>query len=272
MKKKSSTWIIGIIAWIVALVYFYPILIMFLNSFKTEQQAVHMPPSFVFHPTLANYQLVLNSGVFAFLGNSLIASVLSTVIAMLVGTPVAYALAIYKPKRGDDIFFWFITTKILPSVGVVVPIYLIFKDLGMLDSVYALSLLYIGMNTPIVVWMMRSFFTDIPYEVIESSRVDGATGLSLIWRVILPLVRPGLFSTSLLCLVFAWNEFFFAVNVTYTHAATLPMLVSSFMTSEGLFWSKISAIGTIAVLPPVIFGWIAQKQLVRGLSMGAVKG
>lgn len=270
--KKSGTWIFGIIAWIVAIVYFYPVLVMFLNGFKNEQQAVQMPPSLIFHPTLANYQLLFSSGVLAYLGNSLIVSVLSTIIAMLIGTPVAYALAIHKSKRSDDIFFWFITTKILPSVGIIVPVYFIFKDLGILDSVYSLSLLYIGMNTPLVVWMMRSFFTDIPYEVIESSQVDGASGFALIWRIILPLVRPGLFSTALLCLVFAWNEFFFAVNVTYTHAATLPILVSSFMTSEGLFWSKISAIGTVAVLPPVLFGWLAQKQLVRGLSMGAVKG
>lgn len=270
--RSSKKWVLGIVAWIVAIIYFYPLLIMFLNGFKTEQQAVHMPPSLFFHPTLANYQLVFHSGVFAYLGNSLIASVLSTIVALAIGTPVAYALAIYKPKHGDDIFFWFITTKILPSVGVIVPVYLIFKDLGMLDSIYGLSLLYVGMNTPIVVWMMRSFFSDIPLEVIESSRVDGAVGFSLVAKVILPLVRPGLFATALLCVVFAWNEFFFAVNITYTHAATLPILVASFMTSEGLFWSKLCAIATVAVLPPVIFGWIAQKQLVRGLSMGAVKG
>ncbi|QQE77902.1 carbohydrate ABC transporter permease [Alicyclobacillus sp. SO9] len=270
--KRSKKAVIGIVAWLVAIVYFYPILVMFLNGFKTEQQAVHMPPSLVFHPTLHNYQLVFSSGVFSYLGNSLIAAIGSTIIALAIGVPAAYALAIYKPKHGDDIFFWFITTKILPSVGVIVPVYIMFRDLNMLDTLYGLSLLYIGMNTPIVVWMMRSFFTDIPYSVIESSQVDGAHGFALIWRIILPLVRPGLFATSLLCLVFSWNEFFFALNITDTHAATLPILVSSFMTSEGLFWSKLSAIGTIAVLPPVIFGWIAQKQLVRGLSMGAVKG
>ncbi|UOF91092.1 carbohydrate ABC transporter permease [Fodinisporobacter ferrooxydans] len=255
-----------------AIAYFFPIFLMFITGFKTERDAFHMPPTLFFHPTLVNYENVFNSGIAAFMGNSLIAAFGSTIVSLLLGAPVAYALAIYKPKKGDDIFFWFISTKILPPVGVIIPIYLLFKNLGLLDSLTGLILLYTGMNTPTVVWMMRSFFSDIPYEVIEACQVDGATGLQAVFRVIIPLVKPGLISTGLLCMVFAWNEFFLAVNISYTNSATLPVLVSSFMTSEGLFWAKLSAVSTVAVLPALILGWFTQKQLVRGLTMGAVKG
>jgi sorbitol/mannitol transport system permease protein len=257
---------------IVAIAYFFPIFLMFITGFKTERDAFHMPPTLIFHPTLDNYTQVFHSGILAYMGNSIIASVCSTILSLLLGAPVAYALAIYKPKKADDIFFWFISTKILPPVGVIIPVYLLFKNLGLLDSLTGLVILYTGMNIPVVVWMMRSFFSDIPFEVIEACQVDGAAGLQAVWKVILPLVRPGLISTGLLCMIFAWNEFFLAVNISYTSSATLPVLVASFMTSEGLFWAKLSAVSTVAVLPALILGWFTQKQLVRGLTMGAVKG
>jgi sorbitol/mannitol transport system permease protein len=271
MKKMGSI-LLTVITYIIALLYFFPVLWMFITGFKSEGDAVKMPPSLIFHPTLENYQLVWSSGVGLYLKNSSVVALSSTLLSLALGVPAAYALAMFKLKKGDDILFWFISTKMLPAVGVIIPIYLVFKNMNLLDSSIALIVLYTAMNVPLVVWMMRSFFKDIPYELIEAYQVDGATGWQGFFKVTFPLIRPGIISTALLCLVFAWNEFFFGVSLTYTNASTMPVYMSSFMTQEGLFWAKMSAVATIAVLPALILGWFTQKQLVRGLTMGAVKG
>ncbi|WP_027417960.1 carbohydrate ABC transporter permease [Aneurinibacillus terranovensis] len=271
MKKPLSV-ILTLVTYLVALIYFSPILWMFITGFKNEGEAVIMPPSLFFTPTLDNYQLIWSSGAASFLQNSAVVSITSTLLSLLLGVPAAYALAMFKLKKADDILFWFISTKMLPAVGVVIPMYLIYKNLHVLDSSLALILLYTSMNVPLVVWMMRSFFKDIPYELIEATQVDGASGLQGFFKVTFPLARPGVISTGLLCLIFAWNEFLFGVTLTSTNAATMPVYMASFMTQEGLFWAKMSAVATIAVLPALILGWFTQKQLVRGMTMGAVKG
>lgn len=270
--KKLLAGLLTICTYLAAFIYFFPLLWMFITGFKNEGEAVIMPPSILFSPTLDNYKIVWGSGIGVFLGNSAFIVVISTLLALILGVSAAYALSMFRMKKADDVLFWFISTKMLPAVGVIIPVYIIFKKLGLLDSHLALIILYTAMNIPLAVWMMRSFFNDIPYEIIESTQVDGATGLQGFFKVTLPLVKPGVISTGLLCFVFAWNEFLFGVNLTYTDSSTMPVFMASFMTQEGLFWGKMSAVATTAVMPSIILGWFTQKQLVQGLTMGAVKG
>lgn len=271
MRKLRSGGL-TLFTYLLAFLYFFPVLWIFLTGFKTEGAAAGFPPSFIFHPTFSHYHLIWSHGVFLFLVNSAIVTVISTVLCLLLGVPAAYALAVFKIKRANDILFWFISTKFLPVAGIIIPIYLIFKSLHLLDSLPALILVYAGMNTPLVIWMMRSFFKDIPFELIEASQVDGASGLQGFFQITLPMVRSGLVSTILICMVFAWNEFFYAITLTYTNSSTIPVYMSQFMSQEGLFWAQMSAVATIAVFPVLLLGWFSQKQLVRGLTMGAVKG
>jgi len=257
---------------LVAFIVFFPILWMFLTSFKTEADAYTDPPLIIFQPTLENYQNALQqSRYFDYLGNTVLITFFATAVACLIGIPAAYSLAYYPGKRSNFTMMWVMSTRMLPPVGVIVPLYIIFKNLSLFDTHLGLILLYTTMNLPLVIWMMRSFLADLPYEVIEAARIDGATLLQEFTRVILPLALPGLMATILLCLIFTWNEFFIAFNVTITRAATLSVFIVSFKTSEGLFWAKMSAAATITALPVIIAGWVAQRQLVRGLTAGAVK-
>lgn len=270
--KKLAAALLTLLTYVIAVVYFYPVFWMLMTGFKAEGDAVKMPPSLFFHPTGENYRLIWDSGVVTFFGNSAAVTLVSTFLALLLGVPAAYSLAMYKLKIAEDILFWFISTKFLPAAGIIIPIYMLFKELHLLDTRWALILLYTAMNVPLVVWMMRSFFKEVPVELLESSRVDGATDLRAFFQITLPLVRPGLISTALLSLIFAWNEFFLAVSLTATSAATMPVHMASFMTQEGLFWAKMSSVASIAVVPALLLGWFTQKQLVRGMTMGAVKG
>jgi len=271
MKKLLSS-LLTTLTYLAAFIYFFPLLWMFITGFKTEGEAIVMPPSLIFSPTLENYITAWDSGIASFLWNSFIIVGISTIFALVLGVSAAYALSMFGLKKADDILFWFISTKLLPAVGVLIPVYIVFKQLGLLDSHFALILIYTAMNIPLAVWMMRSFFKDIPYEIIESAQVDGASGIQGFMQVTLPLVKPGIVSTALLCFVFAWNEFLFGVSLTYTDSSTMPVFMASFMTQEGLFWAKMSAVATSAVLPSIVLGWFTQKQLVQGLTMGAVKG
>ncbi|WP_164667217.1 carbohydrate ABC transporter permease [Virgibacillus doumboii] len=270
--KKIVSGGLTLFTYLLAFVFFFPILWIFITGFKTESEAINIPPSIFFEPTLENFQMVWGMGIGEFFINSAIVTVSSTLLALLLGVPAAYALALFKIKRKDDILFWIISTRFLPIAGIIIPLYLIFKNINLLDSLLALTLLYAAMNVPLIIWMMRSFFNDVSIEIIEATRVDGATGLQAFFKVVLPLVRPGLVSTALLSMVFAWNEFFFAVSLSYTNAATLPVNMASYMTQEGLFWAQMSAAASISILPVIILGWFTQRQLVRGLTMGAVKG
>ncbi|RBW69258.1 carbohydrate ABC transporter permease [Bacillus taeanensis] len=270
--KKIVSGGLTLVTYLAAFLFFFPILWIFITGFKSEGEAIVIPPTIFFKPTLENFRMIWDLGVSEFLVNSVIVTSVSTLIALALGVPAAYALAMFKVKKGDDILFWFISTRFLPIAGVIIPLYLIFKNTNLLDSKTGLILLYAAMNVPLIVWMMRSFFKDISYEIIEATQIDGASGLQSFFQVVLPLVRPGLISTGLLSMVFAWNEFFFAVSMSYTNAGTLPVYMSSYMTQEGLFWAKMAAAATIAILPVLILGWFTQKQLVRGLTMGAVKG
>lgn len=272
---KTNNWInwgLTTTTYIIALLIFFPILWMILTSFKFEADAFSYPPKLFFTPTLDNWDLALfDTDFFKHLKNTLIITTLSTSAALLLGIPAAYALAYYPTKRSNFTLMWLISTRMLPPVGIIVPLFIIMRDLGLRDTHTSLIVMYTAMNLPLVVWMMRSFFLDVPYEIMEASRIDGTSLWQEFWYIAIPLVMPGMFATALLCLIFSWNEFFFAFNLTVTDAAPLSVYISSFKTAEGLFWAKMSAGATASVLPVVLAGWFAQRQLVQGLTMGAVK-
>ncbi|MBX7267261.1 carbohydrate ABC transporter permease [Micromonospora sp. Llam7] len=267
--RTGAIW--TVLAWLAGLLFFLPVAWMVLTGFKREVDAASNPPSWFFTPVLDGYRQVFDRDITPYLLNSVMASVMSTLLVLLLATPAAYALSIRPVERWRDVLFFFISTKMLPVVAALLPIYLLVQDLGMLDNVWTLVVLYTAMNLPLAVWMMRSFLLEVPAALIEAAAMDGASLLVTIRRILLPIVAPGLAATALICFIFSWNEFFFAVNLTATRAGTSPIFLVGFITSEGLFLARLCAAATIVSLPVVLAGWIAQKQLVRGLSMGAVK-
>jgi len=278
---------IALAGWVLALLGFFPVIYLVATSLKTEAAAVVLPPTFIplpglnlaptemppftFAPTFEQYQTILERGFAPFFARSLVAVLGSAIIVLVLAVPCAYALAFRMIESWRDTLFFFISTKFLPPVGIIVPIYIIVNNLGLLDNIVALLIMYTAMNLPIAIWMLRSFFEEIPPDVVQAARVDGADVWTEMTRIILPMVAPGLTATVFIGAIFAWNEFFFAVSLTATRAATVPMFMIGFVTSEGLFWAKLAAAGTMAMLPVVLVGWLAQRQLVRGLSLGAVK-
>ncbi|CEA07356.1 Inner membrane ABC transporter permease protein YcjP [Arthrobacter saudimassiliensis] len=269
--RRAPASLLTALTWILAVGFFSPVLWMVLTSFKQESAAASTPPTFVFAPTLDQYRAVLDAGAGSYFLNSLIATGVSTVLVILLAVPAAYALSIRPVKKTSDVLFFFISTRMLPVVAVIMPIYVIAGQLKVLDNVWTLVVLYTSMNLPIAVWMMRSFFQEVPGEVLEAAQMDGAGLMTTMRRVLMPMVAPGLAATALICVIFAWNEFFFALILTAGKSATVPVFLVSQMTSEGLFLAQLSAASVLASLPVILAGWIAQKQLVRGLSMGAVK-
>lgn len=273
-KKRFTHWIQGIVVYALGILYFFPILYMFLTAFKSEYDVT--PPKLLFQPTLETFREVLdNPRVWDHFGNSAFLVIAATLISLLLGVPAAYALVFGKFKKSttpSNIYLWFITTILLPPVAVIIPISVAFKSTGLLGSLWGLLLIYTGFHVPLVIWMVRSFFADIPKDIMEASEIDGCTKLEGFFKIVLPLARTGIISAALLVTIFLWNEFFFAFNLTNNNTATLPVFMSRFTTQEGLFWAKLSASSTLVVLPALIMGWISQKSLVQGLTMGAVKG
>lgn len=271
-SRKLGGHFLSVMTVVIAIAVFFPIFWMVMTSFKTEADAFVYPPLVVFQPTLENYNIAIaESGYFRQLGNTLAITGFSTVVALLLGVPAAYTLAFHPAKRSNFTLMWIMSTRMLPPVGVIVPLYIIFQNLNMFDTHLGMILLYTAMNLPLVIWMMHSFLSDIPYEILEASQIDGVTLVQEFRYIIVPLALPGLMATILLCFIFTWNEFFLAFNLTITKAAPLSVFIASFKTSEGLFWAKMSAAATITALPVVIAGWVSQNQLVRGLTAGAVK-
>ena len=220
---------------------------------------------------MSQYRAVFASGIWPYVANSAFATIVSTVLVLLLATPCAFALSLRPVAKTRDVLFFFISTKMLPVVAAIIPIYIASRDLHMLDNIFTLVILYTAMNLPIAVWMMRSFFLEVPGELLEAAEMDGAPLRRTVVEVILPVVAPGLAATALICCIFSWNEFFFAVNLTATQAATVPVFLVGFISSEGLYFAQLAAAATAATLPVVLAGWVAQRQLVRGLSFGAIK-
>jgi sorbitol/mannitol transport system permease protein len=260
----------GIIAWVLGIAFFLPVLWMVITAFKPESAAETWPPKFTFSPTLAEFRLVF-SGWGPYVTHSVIATVVSTLVVLLLGVPAAYALAIHPVKRWQDGLFFFISTKMLPIVAAIGPLYVIALKTHLLDNIWLLIILYTAMNLPLAIWLIRSFMLEVPGEMLEAAELDGAGRIRQMGEVIMPVISPGLVSTALICVIFAWNELFLALNLTTTNAATLPMFLISSVPQEGLYIAHLSAAATVASVPVIIVGWVAQRSLVRGLSMGAIK-
>ncbi|QFT92383.1 Trehalose transport system permease protein SugB [Roseovarius sp. THAF9] len=260
-------------AWAVGLLIFFPILWTILTSFKTEATAIADPPVFIgFDWTLENYATVMERSDYArFLWNSIIIAGGSTILGILVAVPAAWSMAFVPSKRTKDILLWMLSTKMLPAVGVLYPIYLIFIQLGLLDSRTGLVIVLMLMNLPIIVWMLYTYFREIPGEILEAARMDGASLKEEILYVLTPMAVPGIASTLLLNFILAWNEAFWTLNLTAAKAAPLTAFIASYSSPEGLFYAKLSAASTMAIVPILILGWFSQKQLVSGLTFGAVK-
>ncbi|MEB8432769.1 carbohydrate ABC transporter permease [Cocleimonas sp. KMM 6892] len=259
-------------SWLVAFIVFFPLLFLMVTAFKTELQAIAVPSLWVFEPTLENFTEVQErSDYMRFAMNSLITSLVSTILGLIIAVPSAYSFAFSPTIQTKNIMVWMLSTKFMPAVGALLPVYLLFQWVGLLDSQIALIIVFTMSNLPIMVWMLYSNFKDIPHEILEASRMDGASLWEEFRHVLLPLAMGGMASTGLLCLVLSWNEAFWALNLTSANAGTLAVLVASYSSPEGLFWAKLSAASLMAIGPIIVFGWFSQKQLVQGLTFGAVK-
>lgn len=261
------------LAWMIGVLIFFPILWTFLTSFKTEAEAIASPPSFLFFDwTTENYAEVQErSNYFRHFMNSVVISLGSTLAGLVIAVPAAWSMAFSPTRRTKDILMWMLSTKMLPPVGVLVPLYILFRDGGLLDTRTGLVIVLTLINLPIIVWMLYTYFKEIPGEILEAARMDGASLMKEIVYVLTPMAIPGIASTLLLNVILSWNEAFWTLNLTASKAAPLTAFIASYSSPEGLFYAKLSAASTMAIAPIVILGWFSQKQLVRGLTFGAVK-
>lgn len=272
-KVSFGRFIRPIAGWLVALIFFFPIFWMLLTSFKTDADAVKPEYLFFFSPTLENYfQMTENYDYWRFAKNSIITSTFATVFALFVGVPSAYAMAFTPGRRTKDILIWMLSTKMLPAAAVLYPMTFLTKNvLGVFDTHFLVILVLSLINLPIVIWMLFTYFKEIPKEIIEAGKMDGVSVWGEIKDIVLPLAWGGLVSTALLCFIFCWNEAYWTVRLTTTDAATFSKLIEGNRAPEGLFFGRLSAVSTAAVGPIVVLGWFCQKQLVQGLTFGAVK-
>lgn len=273
-RRQIRRWILGILILIFALLYFFPILYMILSGFKTEAEAA--VPAIFFHPTLITWKKVLaDVSMINYLKNTVFHVLFGTGICLIIGIPATYALVFSKFKkvgRGEGLYNWFVTTILLPPVAVLIPLYIIFKEMNLSHIRGGLLFLYVGFHLPICIWLLYSFFKDIPEEVVEAAKIDGCTSPQLIMRIVAPLTKTGIMTAGLLVAVFIWNEFFLGYNLTTNATATLPVYMARFGQQQGQFIAQLSASASISCIPPMIFGWISQKSLIKGLTAGAVKG
>ena len=260
------------LGWAAALIMAFPVFWMALAAFKTEQDAAAVPPLLFFTPTLENFhEMNQRIDYVHHAWNSIVVSFSSTILGLLFAAPAAYVMAFYPSRRTRSLMLWMLSTKFMPAVGVLVPIYLLLVSANLLDTRIALvTLTFLG-NLPLIVWMLFSYFKEVPAEILEAGRMDGAGPLTQLAHLLLPLTAPGIASTALLSIILAWNEAFWCINITATDAGTLALAIASFANSEGLFWAKLSAASLASVAPVLVLGWFTQRQLVRGLTFGAVK-
>ncbi len=274
-ESRALNAVMGVLAWMCGLIFFFPILWLVLSSFKEELDAVGDPQLF-FTPSLDRYDEVTASfaGILPFgtaFANSMSVVIVSTLVVLAMAIPAAYALAIKPIPKWRDVLLFFISTKFLPLVASILPIYILARDLQLLGTRTALVILYTAMNLPLAVWMLRSFFQEIPRELIEASEIDGARLWGQLKTVILPIAVPGIAATALLCMIFAWNEYFFALQLNSANAQTIPIWVTTNISEKENFLAKLSAASVLASIPVVLAGWAAQKRMIRGLAMGAIK-
>jgi sorbitol/mannitol transport system permease protein len=270
-QRKTVGYLVTVLTWVAVFIFVFPVLWMIVTSFKSETDAAAFPPSFFFDFTFDRYADVFNRGMGLYLLNSLFVSVLSTIVVMALAIPAAYGLSVRPIGKWQDLLFFFISTKFMPVAASIIPVFLLFRSIGLLDNLWGLGLLYLGLNLALAIWMMRSFFAEVPRAVVEAAQIDGAGFNRELWLVSLPIVAPGAAAAALICFIFAWNEYFLANLLTAVVARTTPPFLGSFVDGRGQFLAVLSAACTVAVLPVIVAGWLAQKRLVRGLAMGAVK-
>lgn len=264
------TYIVGVLA---LLLFLFPVFWMAITSIKNTRQAFRSEPVWLFRPTLENYREVLIERNFIdYIGNSILVGVVATMATLVFAVTIAYPLARYNPKGEHQITAWILSLRIIPPIVSVVPLFIIFSRLNLIDRYPSLIIMYTFMNLPLAVWMLRGFFAEIPRELEEASLVDGNTPMGTFARIVLPLVTPGLISTGMLALIFCWNEFLFANILTASRARTAPVGLTEYATPTGVLWTEIMAAGTVLVLPVLVAGVFIQRYLVRGLAAGAVKG
>lgn len=250
----------------------FPPIVLFLTSIKTELDALSFPPKWIFQPTLQNYvDIFKTSPLIRFLLNSIIVASTNTVLSLGLGSLTAYGLARFKFRGSENLSFWILSIRMMPPVATIIPIYIIMKKVRLLDTPWALIIIYLSFNLPFVVWMMKGFFEDIPRAIEESALIDGCSEFAVFRKIALPLVAPGLAATAILIFIFSWNEFLFALILTGTRAVTLPVGIIGFMKETGINWGYMAAGGMLALVPVVIFTILVQKHLVKGLTMGALK-
>jgi sorbitol/mannitol transport system permease protein len=274
-ERRSVNAVMGVVAWLATLLFFFPVFWMVLSSFKEEQDA-NTSPKLLFSPTLDRYRDITDttSGLLSFreaFFNSFWVVAVSTVVVLLLAIPAAYALAIRPVPKWRDVLFFFISTKFLPVVAAILPLWILAREFDLLNTRLVLMILYTGMNLPLAVWMLWSFFREIPRELVEAAEIDGAGLRGQLASVILPIALPGLAATALLCVIFAWNEYFYAVQLNPADGSTIPIWVTTNISTRGNFLAKLSAASVLACVPVVLAGWLAQKRMIRGLSMGAIK-
>jgi len=274
-ESRTTNRLLGLVAWAASLLFFFPVFWTLLNSFKSEQDA-NTSPKLLFDPTLDRYSDVTETttGLLSFreaFFNSFWVVLVSTVIVLLLAIPAAYALAIRPVEKWRDVLFFFISTKFLPVVASILPLWILAREFDLLNTRLVLMILYTAMNLPLAVWMLRSFFQEIPRELIEAAEIDGAGLKGQLTTVILPIAVPGIAATALLCVIFAWNEYFYAVQLNPAGGSTIPIWVTTNISTRGDFLAKLSAASVLASIPVVLAGWLAQKRMIRGLAMGAIK-
>jgi sorbitol/mannitol transport system permease protein len=273
MESKQIVLIVRTVAaWLATLLIVFPLIWLVLTAFKTEQQAISVPPQLFFTPSLESFAEVnLRSDYLLYAKNAVITSVVSTLIGLAIAAPAAYSMVFFRTRRTRDILMWMLSTKMMPAVGALLPIYVMAQTAGLLDTLTALIIVFTLSNLPIMVWMLYTGFKDIPAEILEAARMDGANVMGEFRHVIRPLAMGSFASTGLLALVMAWNESFWSLNLSSAKAGTLSTLIASYASPEGLFWAKLSAASLMAIAPIVVIGWFSQKQLIQGLTFGAVK-
>jgi len=269
--RFAPGWLLTALAWSLGLLFFAPVAWMVLTSLHSEAAAATNPPSLAASLTLDGYREFFAQGPWPAMINSVSASVVSTLLVLALAVPAAYALAIKPVEKWSDVMFFFLSTKMLPPVAALLPIYLISRNLNLLDNVITLVILYTAMNLPIAVWMVRSFLVEVPREIMEAAELDGAGVVTVLRRIVLPVAAPGLAATALICFIFSWNELLFARALTSTAASTAPVFLTGFITSQGLFLAQLCAAAFAISLPVLIAGFAAQDKLVQGLTLGAVK-
>ncbi|HEX4714481.1 MAG TPA: carbohydrate ABC transporter permease [Ktedonobacteraceae bacterium] len=271
-RKQWSQALLTLVTYMLVLALIFPVLWMVLTGFKQEADAYSSSPSLFFQPTLDQFSLALNSGFGAYLYNSIVASLVSTFVAMLLGIPAAYGMVFQmRRKSSNDFLFFVLSTRFMPFAAILIPLFVIVSRLNLLDNLFILIIVYTAMNLPLIIWMARSYFLELPKDVLESARLDGTSTLRMMVSIVVPMAAPGLVASALLAIIFAWNDFFFALMLTYTQSPTLPIMVAVFSSNQGLFLAKVSALATGIIIVPVILGIYAQRHLVRGLTGGAIK-